>query len=73
MNNNSKTKGNLNVQTKYYSFNECVTYDYLPGLRGKNGYQMLKMYNKAVEKNNPTILELGTHKGKSTTVFLRAC
>jgi hypothetical protein len=57
------------VQTTYYSFSDLTNIDKFD-YQVCNGY--LKLYNKAKEKSNPTILELGTNKGLSTLVFLQA-
>jgi hypothetical protein len=57
------------VQTTYYSFSDLTNIDKFDH-QVCNGY--LKLYNKAKEKSNPTILEPGTNKGPSTLVFLQA-
>ncbi len=61
------------TQTKYHNFNEFLSVEFAPGLSGKSGTQLMYMYRRTVEKENPVILELGTEKGASTTVFLQAC
>jgi len=61
------------VKTKYYTFDEYLSNEYASGLKGKVATQLMRMYKTAVAKDVPVILELGTAKGQSTTVFLQAC
>jgi predicted O-methyltransferase YrrM len=61
------------VNTKYHSFQEYADAEHTSGLKGKVATQLMLMYRKAVKKSSPVILELGTAKGESTTVFLQAC
>jgi len=60
-------------QTKYYKFSDLLEKQGLPGREGKIAHQYLTIYRKAKEKDNPVILELGTQRGLSTTVFLQVC
>ena len=61
------------ICTKHYCFD-----DFLLG-RDELGFpkaalqQLLTMYERTKEKGNPVILELGTRRGASTTVFLQVC
>ncbi len=59
--------------TKYHTFEEYAAAEYAQGLNGKIATQLMRMYRKAREKSSPVILELGTEKGASATVFLQAC
>jgi len=61
------------ISTKYYSFEEIVPAEYAPTHQGETANQLMIMYRKTIEKSSPVILELGTEKGLSTTVFLQAC
>lgn len=61
------------IRTKYHGFDDYALAENAPGVDGKVSSQLLWMYRKAVEKSRPVILELGTDRGASTTVFLQAC
>jgi predicted O-methyltransferase YrrM len=61
------------IRTKYYSFDEYRSTEYALGVEGQVATQLIMMYRKALRKVAPLILELGTAKGQSTTVFLQAC
>ncbi len=60
-----------NTKTKYHSFENFR--DKNPELNLANRVLDMRMmlYEKAKAKSNPIILELGTHKGISTTLFLQ--
>ncbi|MEO0853140.1 MAG: class I SAM-dependent methyltransferase [Cyanobacteria bacterium J06648_11] len=60
-------------RTKYYSFSDFSERRYQSGFAGKEATQLMAMYETSHQKKNPTILELGTQKGKSTALFLQAC
>ena len=59
--------------TKHHSFNEYETNEYAKGLKGQVATQLMRMYRIVRELKDPVILELGTAKGSSTTLFLAAC
>ena len=61
------------IKTKYHNFEEFKSAEYTPGIDGKIATQLMFMYQKAINKESPIILELGVDKGLSTTVFLQAC
>jgi predicted O-methyltransferase YrrM len=61
------------MRTKYFDFEDFARAEYTPGLEGQVATQLMFIYGKAREKDRPVILELGTDKGQSTTVFLEAC
>lgn len=66
-------KMSTKIKTKHHSFEEFASSEFDSGLKGKIATQLMFMYRKAIEKKAPVILELGTDKGLSTTVFLQAC
>ncbi len=61
------------ISTKYHTFEEYKKAEYAKGLEGQAATQLMRMYRIAKELTNPIILELGTAKGVSTTIFLQAC
>lgn len=61
------------IITKNHTFEEYRKAEYTKGLKGQVATQLMRMYRIAKELTNPTILELGTCKGVSTTIFLQAC
>jgi len=61
------------IKTKYHNFDEYSLAENAPGLAGKVVTQLMWMYRKTVEKTRPVVLELGTDRGASTTMFLQAC
>jgi len=61
------------ISTKYHTFEEYKKAEYAKGLEGQAATQLMRMYRIAKELTNPIILELGTDKGVSTTIFLQAC
>lgn len=61
------------VTTKYHAFREYADAEYAEGLNGKIATQLMRMYRRAREMRSPVVLELGTAKGASATVFLQAC
>ncbi len=61
------------VQTKNYNFGSIAADEHATGIAGENARHHLTLYRTAIKKTRPTILELGTSKGKSTTAFLQAC
>ena len=66
------------IRTKYHSFEECKNAEHAGGLEGQIATQLMRMYRIAKdldprESTSPVILELGTAKGVSTTIFLQAC
>lgn len=61
------------IRTRYHTFEEYKKVEYAKGLEGQSATQLMRMYGIAKELTNPIILELGTAKGCSTTIFLQAC
>jgi predicted O-methyltransferase YrrM len=61
------------IRTKHHTFEEYKNVEYAKGLQGKDATQLMLMYRTAKDLTNPVILELGTGKGASTTLFLQAC
>jgi len=61
------------ISTKYHTFEEYKKVEYGKSLEGQVATQLMHMYRIAKELTNPIILELGTAKGCSTTIFLQAC
>jgi len=61
------------TRTKYHTFEDFAPAEFAQDYKGKAAAQLMFMYRKVMEKSNPVILELGTAKGTSTTVFLQAC
>ncbi len=61
------------IKTKYYHFHEIAAEAQEAGVKGQTARQLMYMYAKAIELETPTILELGTARGASTTMFLQAC
>ena len=61
------------IRTKYHSFEEYESAEYAPGVEGQVASHLIMMYRKTVGKVTPLILELGTGKGQSTSIFLQAC
>lgn len=61
------------ISTTYHTFEEYKKAEYAKGLAGQIATQLMRMYTIAKAFKNPVILELGTAKGASTTVFLQAC
>ena len=61
------------ISTKYHTFEEYKKAEYAKLLEGQVATQLMRMYRIAKELTNPIILELGTAKGVSTTIFLQAC
>lgn len=61
------------VKTRHFSFREIAALEYAPGMEGKSATHLMRMYRQARGMKKPVILELGTKKGRSTTVFLQAC
>jgi len=59
------------VSTKYHNFEDSKKLEY--GNKSKSSTQLMYMYQKVKELKNPLILELGTEKGVSTTIFLQVC
>jgi predicted O-methyltransferase YrrM len=60
------------VSTKYYSFDHIKNQAKVTGSEALAYHLYLQLYEKAVQKDAPTILELGTNKGLSTLMFLQA-
>lgn len=63
----------MSVITKYYSFERLSSQANHSGNDGKVSNQLMKLYQTALTYPEPVILELGTGKGQSTTMFLQAC
>lgn len=61
------------ISTKYHTFEEYKKAEYAKLLEGQVATQLMRMYRIAKELTSPIILELGTGKGCSTTIFLQAC
>lgn len=61
------------IRTKYHSFEDYRKLEYAKGVEGQSATQLMRMYRIATEQTTPTILELGTAKGASTTLFLQVC
>jgi predicted O-methyltransferase YrrM len=60
----------ITTSTKYFSFADFSESSNKFTLQVRNGF--MKLYDKAKTKSSPIIVELGTNKGMSTTVFLQA-
>jgi len=61
------------ITTKYHTFKEFEEAEFTPGIKGQVATQLMRMYNYVKELKKPSILELGTSRGASTTIFLQAC
>lgn len=61
------------ISTKYHKMEEILRAEYTAGPYGMFATKMISMYNVARKIDNVVILELGTAKGGSATVFLQAC
>ena len=55
------------------SFDKIVSLSKDTGVIAHIARQYLSMYNRAITKPSPTILELGTREGISTSIFLEVC
>ncbi len=60
------------MTTQHHKFAELMTSAGAPGESGIVGAQLVALYREAVARSEPTILELGTENGASTTMFLQA-
>lgn len=61
------------VKTKNFNFEEILKNEFASGITGQSARHHLAIYRRSLQKSQPTILELGTHRGKSTTAFLQVC
>ncbi len=65
-------KKNEIVSTKYYTFDDFVNKRNLLSEEAQIPHLYYTVYKKSCAKEKPTILELGTHRGMSTLMFLQA-
>ena len=63
---------NNSVSTKYYTFDDFVQKKDAEGVGAQLPHLYYTIYEKARVKEKPVILELGTHRGMSTLMFLQA-
>lgn len=61
------------IRTKYHDFEEFRAAEQSRTPSRHTAGQLMRMYRAAKELESPVILELGTARGESTTVFLQAC
>ena len=61
------------VKTKNFNFEDIQKNEFASGTVGQSARHHLAIYRRSLQKSKPTILELGTHRGKSTTAFLQVC
>lgn len=61
------------VRTRYHAFEDLKVAEHADGPARHSAAQLMRLYRTAKALASPTILELGTGRGESTTVLLQAC
>jgi predicted O-methyltransferase YrrM len=61
------------VEAKYHPVEETFNNEHQPGTPGKVATQLMTMYRMVEQRENPTVVEFGVHRGQSTGVLAHAC
>lgn len=64
---------NRSLTASLTSFEKIAEVAHGNGVRAQIARQYMTIYDRAITKTAPTILELGTREGISTSVFLKVC